>query len=126
MTPLSAVDRDALSTCLAIMEADPEFVEQQKDRPWFERASAAAYHLQYTNLRLKPWESPPMCAAEDEPRERDKAAQSLLRQMLRAGVSRYDPDPAAALAKSESIRKTFEHGGTQMVTRCRKRHSSKK
>jgi hypothetical protein len=30
---------------------------------------------------------------ENDPHERDKAAQDLLRRMVAAGVSRYEPDP---------------------------------
>jgi hypothetical protein len=43
---------------------------------------------------------PPCIADEDDPNERDKDAQRLLRKMLAAGISRYDPDPLAALEKA--------------------------
>ena len=55
-------------------------------------------------LSLKPWQSPPIHIEEDanEPdnaeREPDTAARKLLRRMLAAGVSRYDPDPLKAPA----------------------------
>ena len=41
---------------------------------------------------------PPCVVSEDGP-ERDQAAQKLVRRMLVVGVSRYDPDPLAALAQ---------------------------
>jgi hypothetical protein len=68
-----------------------------EDRSWFEVASFAAYVVQGCALRLKPWQEPPCCASENNPDERDKAAQVLLRRMLAAGVSRYHPDPLAAI-----------------------------
>lgn len=94
---LNPVDRDALSSCLAIMEAHPEFVEQQRGRPWRERAESASYRLQIKSLRLRPWESPPSVVDEND--DDDPGAQELLRQMLKAGISRYDPDPLEALKK---------------------------
>ena len=64
---------------------------------WEEVARFAAYHSQNVALNLKPWEEPPCVADEDDPNERDKGAQKLLRRMLDAGVSRFDPDPLAAI-----------------------------
>jgi hypothetical protein len=49
-------------------------------------------------LRLKPWQEPP-CVVSEDGLERDHAAQKLVRRMPVVGVSRYDPDPLAALAK---------------------------
>jgi hypothetical protein len=59
------------------------------------------YSAQCAALRLKPWQEPPCVVSEDDPNERDKSAQELLRRMLAAGVSRYDRDPLAALAVAE-------------------------
>ena len=69
-------------------------------------AEFAAYSCQIKSLSLKPWQSPPVHEDEDadEPdnaeRESDTAARKLLRRMLRAGVSRFDPDPLAALERA--------------------------
>jgi hypothetical protein len=58
---------------------------------------ARAEDCQIHALHLKPWEEPPCAADEDGPDERDKEAQRLLRQMLAFGVSRWHPDPLAAI-----------------------------
>ena len=57
----------------------------------------AAYRAQRKNLGLKPWQEPPCVADPDDPDERDKAAQALLRRMLAAGISRWEHDPLRAL-----------------------------
>jgi hypothetical protein len=56
-------------------------------------------------LSLKPWQDPPCIIDEDadEPdnpeREPNTAARKLLRQMLKCGLSRYEPDPLTALRR---------------------------
>jgi hypothetical protein len=53
---------------------------------------------QFRALRLKPWQTPPCVVAdESEPRVGEEEAAKLLRRMLRASVSRWRPDPLAAL-----------------------------
>ena len=99
---LNAVDRDALERAMQIAQRDPVRAEQLQakleDEPWVEVAKFASYSCQYDALALKPWQEPPCVADEDNPDEQDKKAQHLLRKMLAAGVSRYDPDPLKALA----------------------------
>jgi hypothetical protein len=65
-----------------------------KPECWQDVAKFAAYRCQIRSLRLLPWQIPP-CASDgvgDEPHD------VLLRRMLEARLSRFDPDPAAALA----------------------------
>jgi hypothetical protein len=98
---LDAADRDALERCMGIAKRDR--AEQLEGKlvqgdSWIEVAEFASYSCQIRALNLKPWQSPPCTEDEDDPTPRDRAAQALLRRMLRAGVSRYDPDPLAALA----------------------------
>ena len=104
----SEADRDALERAIQIARRDPsrtqQLDEKLQDEPWDEVAQSAAYHCQHQALSLKPWQEPPCVADEDDPHERDKNAQALLRKMLAAGVSRYDPDPMKAL-KSKRRRK---------------------
>ena len=98
--PLTSIDHAALLQCLQICERDPEFREQFKDAPdWRERAEHACYRVQTDALHLKPWQTPPCLVElyEDNPNESD--AREMLKRMLDAGVSRYDPDPLAALKK---------------------------
>jgi hypothetical protein len=69
----------------------------------------AAYAAQDNALRLKPWEMPP-CWIRDlaaslevppgDPRGERRAAE-LLKRLLDAGLSRYEPNPIAALAAIE-------------------------
>jgi hypothetical protein len=67
-----------------------------KDRPWREVAEFAAYVCQTETLHLKPCEEPPVHADEAG----DGQADLLLKRMLDAGVSRYHPDPLAALTEA--------------------------
>ena len=96
---LTEADREALGRALAL-EGVPQ-VEQQ--RAWFDRARAAAYHMQLKNLRLKPWESPPMYGDVERPRAQPGAAE-LLARLLAANLSRYEPDPIEALARVEAAK----------------------
>jgi hypothetical protein len=60
---------------------------------WEPTARFCASLLQRRALELKPWDSPP-CALD---RPDDSAAGRLLRRMLVAGLSRYDPNPMRGL-----------------------------
>jgi len=101
---LDTVDRDALERAMQIAQRDPFRAQQLqsklKDEAWVAVAEFATYSCQIDALSLKPWESPPCHAAEDDSDPQDKAAQHLLRGMLAAGVSRYDPDPLTALRQA--------------------------
>jgi hypothetical protein len=101
MTIEAQVDHDALTRCMEIAQRDPDRAEQLQSmlrhRDWTEVAEFASHCCQYRSLHLRPWQSPPSAVDEDDPDEDDRAAQKLLRRMLAAGVSRYDPDPLRAL-----------------------------
>jgi hypothetical protein len=62
-------------------------------RPWHDVSQFCAYDCQIRTMNLKPWQTPPCYL--DEAGEETGAA--LLRRMLRSGVSRFHPDPLAAL-----------------------------
>lgn len=99
---MTKADRDALKACMDLAMREPSCAEQLRDQlkdglPWEEVSRFACDCVQSEALHLKPWEESPCVVDEDDPEERDKQAQHLLRQMLAAGVSRYDPDPLAAL-----------------------------
>src|SRR5262245_25756447 len=98
---LSQADRDALERCMAIVRREPGRAEQFDGMlgsgwSWQLVADMAAHICQARALSLKPWQCSPSSVDEDDPDERDKEAQRLLRQMLRVGLSRYEPDPMAA------------------------------
>jgi hypothetical protein len=69
----------------------------------FEAKRQAAYNCQTNNLKLKPWESPPMWG---DVRGGDASARikarELLGKLLAAKLSRYEPDPVSALAAIEA------------------------
>ncbi len=96
------IDREALKLAMEKAREEPGRAEQLdaklKEGSWFDVASFAAYCCQTRSVRLAPWDEPPCVADEDDPNERAKDAQALLRRMLAAGISRYHPGPMAALA----------------------------
>jgi hypothetical protein len=99
-TKVSKVDREALKRALVLAKASDERgrreqIESMQERDWFEAAHFAAYHCQVNALQLRPWQSPPLYG-------RDADAAVLLRKLLDAGLSRYEPNPVAALAAIEA------------------------
>ena len=101
-------DRAALKLALALALArneSPGRAQQidsmLEDQPWAEVATFASFCVQGTSLNLMPWDLPPCCASEDDDSKVDAAAVKLLRMMLAAGVSRWHPDPLAALAEAK-------------------------
>lgn len=106
---LSKIDREALERALAkaLANADdePGRREQMEDKlkeDWFEAATFAAYGCQCRALGLKPWQSPPMYGAAYPGHDAHADAAMLLRRLLDAGLSRYEPDPIGALAAIEA------------------------
>jgi hypothetical protein len=100
------IDRRALKAAMARCRLDREWTvaiaAKLKDESWEEVAAFAAYVCQCRALNLRPWQEPPCVADADDPADRDPDARRLLRRMLKTGVSRYDPDPLAALAKAKA------------------------
>jgi hypothetical protein len=96
-------DRAALTQALAMCRAEDEGRAWQidsmlEDRPWAEVARFAASCCQCRALKLYPWQSPPCDVDEDgDDGEINADGVKLLRKMLAAGLSRYEPDPLAAL-----------------------------
>ena len=114
---LDDVDAAALDRALALtlVEPDPGRVEQVRwmhaERGWREAATFCSYHQQCAHLNLKPWEFPPCWIDPDQietilaegPSERKRfGGAKLLRRMLAAGVSQYDPTPLDSLAAAKS------------------------
>jgi hypothetical protein len=110
---ISAVDRAALERALAIMlrhrELGRDFrhrLDEQKE-PWADIARHAALSCQLQSMGLKPWQVAP-CEAEinqiDPPGDehhRTRHASLTLERLLNSSLSRYEPDPPAALARVE-------------------------
>jgi hypothetical protein len=116
-TPLSDVDREALERAIDMARRESPAQRKQIDDMlakdgWDETARFAAYACQDGNLKLAPWQMPPcwirgnldaLLAApvtgHDHRGQRQAAL--LLKRLLAAGLSKYEPDPEAALAKAE-------------------------
>jgi hypothetical protein len=97
---MKRVDREALRRAMVIASEDPLRAGQLDDKlrsePWAEVAEFAAHVCQCRSLHLKPWELPP---SSFDARDDDPGAE-LLRRLLAAGLSRYEPDPIAALERA--------------------------
>jgi hypothetical protein len=100
-------DRTALQAAIEeLLRLEPTWdvtiVGMLQDRPWEDVGLWAAICCQVRSLGLRPHECAPAETSNvAEPRDCYGARASevaLLRRMLTAGVSRFDPDPAAALA----------------------------
>ena len=106
------IDRNALERALVACRAEGAARAKQldsklRDEPWEEVAQFASYCAQGRALDLMPWQSPPCHAnlrALSEPLGDPRAAREsaeLLRRLLDAGLSRYEPDPIAAIAEAD-------------------------
>lgn len=81
-----------------------------RDEPWARVGKFCSFSCQMNSLRLDPFEWPPVWIrgdidaalhAPDDARHIRDAAR-LLKRMLAAGLSRYEPDPLGALARVEA------------------------
>jgi hypothetical protein len=118
MTTLSRVDREALDRALRMARAESVEEREHLDRVmaregWQGAAESAVYHLQDRALKLRPWQPPPywirdlegdLAAGDDGISGRYRAA-LLTQRLLRAGLSRFEPDPLGALERAESARR---------------------
>src|SRR5262245_12093323 len=77
-----------------------QIADKLASEPWEEVGRFAAYGAQYDALRLRPWQWPPCwianvdveLAAPPDQSGRHRAAE-LLQRLLRANLSRFEPDP---------------------------------
>jgi hypothetical protein len=108
---MDRIDRDALERAIVACRAQDAGSAKQidhmlLDRPWELVARFAAYSAQMDALGLMPWQSPPCqasLAALHEPFGDARARESaeVLRRLLDAGLSPFEPDPLAAIAEAE-------------------------
>jgi hypothetical protein len=99
---IDEADQAALELAIAMYRAQGKVQAQEIDdmlatRPWDDVAEFAAYSQQFSNLKLRPWHTPPCCVAIDDD---DAQAAAFLRKMLDAGVSRWHPNPLRALEEA--------------------------
>ena len=78
-------------------ERAAELVELIRERGWEAAAEICAYDLQSRSLELAHWSDEVPCAAPVRGKSR---ASRLLRRMLKRGISRWHPDPLAAIAEA--------------------------
>src|SRR5262245_15434009 len=116
---MTRTDRAALKLAIAACtEGDATELRdliKSRDGSWEEAAKFSARCMQARHLKLKPWEVPPARIVNpDDPDEgfyhpdqpgtasdgRVQAA-ALLRRMLALGVSKWHPDPLAAIEEAE-------------------------
>lgn len=70
-----------------------------RERGWEAAATFAADVLQFQALNLRPWDDPPHSA---DPNGADPAGR-FLAKMLQAGLSKYEPDPIAAMEEAGRV-----------------------
>jgi hypothetical protein len=104
--PLTTNDLVALEEALKLARQESEgraeqLLQMQLEDGWFYAASFASYSCQCDALHLKPWEHPPIWVGDPDDYPESPEAARLLRRMLKAGGSRYHPDPMSALEKAE-------------------------
>jgi hypothetical protein len=104
----------ALEAAIAMARGESAGRAQQIDsmlttRTWQEVAEFAAYCCQTESLDLKPWEWPPIwitdiedALSQPEDARRIRSAALLLQTMLRAGLSKWEPNPLGALDQVEA------------------------
>jgi hypothetical protein len=99
-------DRDALRRAMEICRAESPGRSRQldaklKDEPWEEVAKFAAQCCQSRALRLFPWQDPPCWGAGCIGFDPDPDAVKMLQQMLDLKISRWHPDPLAAIQEAK-------------------------
>jgi hypothetical protein len=108
------VDRDALESALAIMlkhrELGRDFTRRLDEgrEPWVDIARHAALSCQIASMGLKAWQVAPCEVAINQidppgdEHHRTRHASLTLERLLHSGLSRWEPNPPAALAAAEA------------------------
>jgi hypothetical protein len=109
---LSKKDRAAMALALRrCYEQSPERARQiermAESRPWARVGAFAAYCEQYRTLNLDPGDVAPCHVNDpDTPLKEEQDAARLLRRMRRLGISKWDPDPMAAITEAKARKRT--------------------
>jgi hypothetical protein len=101
---LTDVDLRALQDAAAMVVSDPPqramFGVIEGKHGWLPAAQYAAAALQFANLEFYHGEKPPCLVVDpNEPTIREREGARILRRLLRAGLSRWTPDPLRSLAE---------------------------
>jgi len=114
MDALTDADREALRRAMRMKrEFDPRYrdvtdveIDAADDEWLWSYGIGASFGLQLNRLQLKPWQCPP-CHADDEVSPKGEYGGmpeevSLLKRMRALGLSRFEPDPLAAIDAAEA------------------------
>jgi hypothetical protein len=114
---LSRIDREAMKRAIEQLRRkggeDARQIEGKlREEPWDDVGRFAAYSCQDDALHPEPWQPVPaneyVSVTDDDSRYGPvmgrAAAAELLRRLLAAGLSRFEPDPLGALARVEAER----------------------
>jgi hypothetical protein len=109
---VNKLDKDAFERAIAMMRSEADGRElldaiSARQKTFAETGETAAYYCQCRNLKLKSHQPPPMYAAANAVGGDDGSsgwfqAEQLLRRLLDAQLSRFEPDPVRALAEVEA------------------------
>jgi hypothetical protein len=112
---INEVDRDAFERAHALMLRHKERIYRtdfkrrldERQEPWADIGRHATSICQIESLGLRPWQTLPCEAEINETDARGcehrstRNASMILERLLNAGLSRYELDPPAALARVE-------------------------
>jgi hypothetical protein len=111
---LAAVDEDAMTRAIAMLRQlggrDREQIDSMlQDRDWATVGRYAAFSCQVDHLHPQPWQRTPCHVGDLEEALREplgqrsgrREAAELLQKMLLLGLSRFEPDPMAAIKSIE-------------------------
>jgi hypothetical protein len=110
---MEAHDRRAMELAIEMARADSEKQRWEIDdmlrtQPWQQVAEFAVWRCQDRSLKLRPWECPPFLTRNvEDPSDcwgHRPQEVALLRRMLAVGVSRFHPEPLAAIAAAGAER----------------------
>src|SRR5262245_40235078 len=114
---MKRLDRDAMKRAIEELHrkggADAEQIALKlANEPWADVGRYGSFCCQYEHLQLRPWQTPPCWLRDDDDvadalsRPDDhtgrRTAAEIVKRLLAAGLSRYEPDPLGALATATS------------------------
>jgi hypothetical protein len=110
---MNRIDKDAMERAIEAARAESaaratQIDSKLQDESWERVAQFASYCVQGRVLNLQPWQKPPCHASladldqpYDDPRGARESAE-LLKRLIDANLSPYEPDPMAALERAEA------------------------
>jgi hypothetical protein len=118
-TASTRADDEAFTRAIAMARRErPDAAQEVDDRlareGWRKTGESAAYGQQCRTLSLKPWEWPPCWIGDEDLRAARspgpddhshwRAAAKLVEELIKNGLSRFEPDPIRALERVKAER----------------------